>query len=164
MTDQIAKRRDFDLYFAVAVGGAIGALARYSVDLLLPTATDEWPLATFIINLTGAFVLGCILEAATNYASDPTASEFSRRFRPFLITGVLGGYTTFSTFMVDAHGLVLSGRAPLALLYVFGSLVAGVILVMCGMATGRWMFHRDDAVTDGGHAQEEQIRLLEDEA
>ena len=158
------RPRDVDLFVAVAIGGVIGALARHGVDLLFPTETDEWPLATFIINLTGAFILGVVLEAAIAFAPDPAANPLARRMRPFLITGVLGGYTTFSTYMVEAHGLVTSDRAPLALLYVFGSLVAGVICVVLGMKVGRALFHRDDEPADLVAREDTDIRFLEDEA
>lgn len=155
---------DVDLFVAVAIGGVIGAFARHAVDLVFPTATDQWPTATFIINLTGAFILGMVLEAAVAFAPDPAASTFARRLRPFLVTGVLGGYTTFSTYMVEAHGLMISGRSPLALLYVFASLLAGVVLVMLGMAAGRALFGREDETTDEAAAEAEDLRLLEDEA
>ena len=124
MPDASTTRRDLDLFIAVAIGGVIGASARYGIDLLLPTATDQWPLATFLINLTGAFILGMVIEAATAFAPDPGASAFARRLRPFLVTGVLGGYTTFSSYMVETHQLMLAGRVPLAMLYLFGSLLA----------------------------------------
>ena len=57
--------------------------ARYGIDVLLPTATDQWPLATFLINLTGAFILGMVIEAATAFAPDPGAERLARRLRPF---------------------------------------------------------------------------------
>ncbi|MEI6622775.1 MAG: fluoride efflux transporter CrcB [Actinomycetes bacterium] len=123
---------DADLYLAVAVGGAIGAFGRHGLDLLILSARDGWPTATFVVNISGAFVLGIVLIIARRAVPDPTASTIARRFRPLIITGVLGGYTTFSTFMVEAHGLVVSDRTPTALLYVFGSLVAGVTAVALG--------------------------------
>ncbi|MEI8084347.1 MAG: fluoride efflux transporter CrcB [Actinomycetes bacterium] len=123
---------DADLYLAVAIGGAIGAFGRHGLDLMIPSARDGWPTATFVVNISGAFVLGIVLVIARRALPDPTSSTVARRFRPLLITGVLGGYTTFSTFMVEAHGLVATDRSPLALLYVFGSLVAGVVAVAIG--------------------------------
>lgn len=164
MSETRNSPRDIDLFVAVAIGGVIGALARHAVDLVFPTATDQWPTATFIINLTGAFILGVVLEAAIVFAPDPGASTFARRLRPFLVTGVLGGYTTFSTYMVEAHGLMLSDRAPLALLYIFGSLVAGVILVILGMSVGRAIFGRKAETVDEAAAEESDLRVLEDEA
>ena len=164
MAEVDRKPRDLDLFVAAAIGGVIGALARHGVDLVFPPETEERPLATSVIHLTGAASLGIVLEAAITFAPDPAANSFARRLRPFLITGVLGGYTTFSTYMVEAHGLVTSDRAPLALLYVFGSLVAGVICVVLGMRLGRALFHRDDEPAELVAREDSDIRLLEDEA
>lgn len=162
MPDAIAPRRDLDLFVAVALGGALGASARHGIDLLFPTATNQWPLATFLINLTGAFILGIVIEGATAIAPDPGASIFARRLRPFLVTGVLGGYTTFSTYMVETHGLVISGRIPMALLYMFGSLLAGILLVVLGMALGRRIFTRELLPVESV-AEESEDTLTEDE-
>ena len=162
MPDASTTRRDLDLFIAVAIGGVIGASARYGIDLLLPTATDQWPLATFLINLTGAFILGMVIEAATAFAPDHGASAFARRLRPFLVTGVLGGYTTFSSYMVETHQLMLAGRVPLAMLYLFGSLLAGLLLVVLGMALGRRLFARELPKVESA-AEESEDTLTEDE-
>ena len=164
MTQAAKPRRDVDLFIAVAVGGVIGALARHWVDVVFPTPADAWPLATFIINLSGAFILGLVIEAATAYAPDPGASNVARRLRPFLVTGVLGGYTTFSTYMVDAHGLAVANRGALAALYLFGSMAAGVALVIFGMILGKAMFRGTRRSAEQAEADEEEIRLTEDEA
>lgn len=131
--DRSRSRSDFDLYVAVAIGGVIGAFSRHGLDLLIPVARDSWPTATFTVNISGAFILGVILVIAREAVPDPKSSSVARRFRPFLVTGVLGGYTTFSTFMVESHGLVATGHAPMALLYIFGSLVTGVLAVALGL-------------------------------
>ena len=103
-----------------------------------------------------------VIEAATAFAPDPGASAFARRLRPFLVTGVLGGYTTFSTYMVETHQLVLAGRTPLALLYLFGSLLAGVLLVVLGMAIGRRLFARELPKVESA-AEDIEDTLTEDE-
>lgn len=126
-------RSDLDLYAFVALGGVVGAFARHGLDLLIPTAHDGWPTATFIVNLSGAFLLGVIIVVARELAPDPESGNFDRRFRPFLVTGVLGGYTTFSTFMVEADGLARTGNWLTMVSYVLASLVAGVVLVGVGM-------------------------------
>lgn len=161
-----APTRDLDLFVAVAIGGVIGASARYFLGEIVPTPRDQWPLATFIINLTGAFILGLVIEFATAYAPDPGVGGFARRLRPFLVTGVLGGYTTFSTYMVEAHGLVLEARPLMAGAYVFGSLLLGVLLVVLGMTVGKALF-RGARIPHGrpDTAEEEaEIELTEDEA
>lgn len=164
MTRATKPRRDLDLFIAVASGGVIGALARHWVDLIFPTSSEAWPLATFIINLTGAFILGLVIEAATAFAPNPGASDVARRLRPFLVTGVLGGYTTFSTYMVDAHGLAVAGRGALAGLYIFGSMAGGVVLVILGMVIGKAIFAGARGAAGETEADEEEIRLTEDEA
>lgn len=125
---------DSDLYLAAAVGGALGASARYAMELLLPPVRDGWPTATFVVNMTGAFVLGVIIVLAARFAPDPESSVTTRRVRPFLVTGVLGGYTTFSTYMVEAHGLLDTGQPAKAAVYIFGSLLLGVLFVGIGRA------------------------------
>lgn len=131
-----APRKVFDLYVAVAVGGAIGAVCRNALEHLIPTATGGWPTATFIVNITGAFVLGVVLAIAVAKFPDPTANNVARRFRPFVITGVLGGYTTFSTYMMETHSLLSENEVVLAGTYLIGSVVAGVATCLAGLAVG----------------------------
>ena len=118
-------------YFAAALGGALGALARWALGEALPHSPGAWPWATVLVNLTGCLVLGVL-----------TAALFARLpahpwLRPFLGTGVLGGYTTFSTFSVDAVHLADAGRWPLAGGYVLLSVVGGVLAAAAGVALGR---------------------------
>lgn len=165
MPDAATPKRDVDLFVAVAIGGVIGASARWGLSEVIATPRDQWPLPTFIINLTGAFILGLVIEFATAYAPDPGASTFARRLRPFVVTGILGGYTTFSTYMVEAHGLVLEGRSAMAGLYIFGSMIAGVLCVVIGMGLGKALF-RGSRVPKGRPdtpAEEAEIEVTEDE-
>ncbi len=132
-----ARPRVWDLYAAAAVGGAIGATARYLIEVALPHAADSWPMATFVINISGALVLGVLLAVAEFALPDPSANARARLFRPFMITGVLGGYTTLSTYLVEADVLVRDGRVGLAAFYVFGSLFLGVLAVFLGLLAAR---------------------------
>jgi len=134
--------RDFDLYVAVAVGGVIGALLRHLVSDLVPATVGGWPWATFLVNLSGALVLGLIARLS-----------LSRRMRPFVITGVLGGYTTFSSYMVEAHGLVQVGKTGLALGYLFSSVIFGAAAVAVGLLVST---HAINLVTP-------EVREFEDE-
>lgn len=134
MPNSTSRWQDVDLYLAAAVGGALGASARYAMELLVPPARDGWPTATFVVNLTGAFVLGVVIVLVGRFAPDTESSMATRRVRPFLVTGVLGGYTTFSTYMVEAHGLLDTGKPVMAATYIFGSLLLGVLFVGLGMA------------------------------
>ncbi|GAA0296628.1 fluoride efflux transporter CrcB [Streptomyces polychromogenes] len=107
---------------AVAAGGALGATARYGVSLLWPAAAAGFPWATFWTNVVGCALIGVLMALI---------SEGGRRsphplLRPFAGTGVLGGFTTFSTYAVDFSRLLDAGRAGLALAYA-GLTVAGAL-------------------------------------
>jgi CrcB protein len=120
------------LYVLAGVGGALGALARWGVASALPSSTGSWPWATLLVNLTGCLLLGVLLGAV--FARFPAHSWL----RPLLGTGVLGGYTTYSTFAVDVVRLVDDGAAGLAAGYVVGSVAGGV----AAAATGLWLGRR----------------------
>ncbi|MDQ1403047.1 MAG: hypothetical protein QOG03_1363 [Actinomycetota bacterium] len=116
---------------AVALGGALGAPARYEVAKLVPTAVDAFPWATFWTNVGGAFALGLFLVVIIERFPP------SRYLRPFVAVGFLGAFTTFSTFAVETDLLVKDGHAPIALAYVVASLVAGLGAATAGMTVGR---------------------------
>ncbi len=103
----------------VAIGGALGSVLRYLTVL----AVDA-PLATFIVNLTGSFVMGVLFVLLANRA----------HLSPLLMTGVLGGFTTFSAFSLDTWKLWQSGQAPIAALYVAGSVTLSLLAVALGAA------------------------------
>jgi len=127
----VACSRTVRPYVVVAVGGALGALARYGVQLGLPHSPGAWPWATVAVNLTGCLLIGLLLAVLLARAPDHPW------LRPFLATGVLGGYTTFSTFSVDAVQLVEAGRWPLAVAYVLVSVLGGLAAVVLGLGVGR---------------------------
>ncbi len=155
---------DADLFAAAAVGGALGATVRYAMESLIPTARDGWPTATFIVNLTGAFILGVVIVLVGRFAPDPATGQVSRRIRPFLVTGVLGGYTTFSTYMVEAHGLLDTNQPVMVGIYVFGSLLLGVLLVGMGMAAANRVLRSPEAPMGARTSQGLQGRVdTEDE-
>ncbi|GAA1980124.1 fluoride efflux transporter FluC [Kitasatospora viridis] len=107
----------------VAAGGAIGACARYGMGLLWPTAHGAFPWTTLVINVVGCAVIGAFLVTVTEgFTAHPL-------LRPFFGTGVLGGFTTFSTYAVDAQKLVASGHPGTALAYLAGTLTAALLAV-----------------------------------
>jgi CrcB protein len=116
-----------DVLAVIAAGGAVGSLARWGLAQALPHPGDAFPWATFDANVTGCFALG-VLMVFVSEVWPP-----SRYVRPFLGVGVLGGYTTFSTYMLDTRALLLSGRGDLAGIYVVASLVAGLTAVWVGI-------------------------------
>lgn len=95
----------------VALGGALGASARYGASLLWPTADASFPWTTFAVNAVGCAVIGVFMVVIT----DVWAAH--RLVRPFFGTGVLGGFTTFSTYASDIERLVGEGRARTGLAY-----------------------------------------------
>jgi CrcB protein len=118
-------------YLLAALGGALGALARWSLSTALPSSPGGWPWATLLVNLAGCLLIGALL--AVLLARYP----HSRRLRPFLATGVLGGFTTYSTFAVDTVTLVDAGRPGVAIGYVLASVLGGVLAVVAGLLLGR---------------------------
>lgn len=125
-----ASRAEGMAVVAVAAGGALGALARYSAGLVLPPAPGTFPAATFLVNVSGCLLIGVLMVVITELRpAHPLV-------RPFLGTGVLGGFTTFSTYAVDAH-VLLAGRVGTALAYVAGTLVSAVAATWLGMRLTR---------------------------
>ena len=124
-------RRHADLLPVIAVGGALGSVARWGLAEALPHRESEVAWGTVIANVAGSFLLGLLMALVLDVWAD------RRYVRPFLGVGVLGGFTTFSTYELDARGLLASGRAGLALAYVAGSVVAGLLAVVAGVIAGR---------------------------
>jgi fluoride exporter len=125
------RRARPDVLGVVAFGGMLGASARYGVGQWLPTRPGGFPWATFWTNLSGSFLLGLLLVLLLE-RFPPT-----RLVRPFLATGLLGAFTTMSTYEVETALLVKNGHPLTALVYGGGSLVAGLALAYTGMLAGR---------------------------
>ena len=116
---------------AVAVGGALGALARFGIGLAVPYQPGTFPLATFAINVVGCLLIGAVIVLLTERtAAHPLA-------RPFLATGILGGFTTFSTFATDADELLRIGHIGTALGYLVGTPIAAVAATSAGIRLTR---------------------------
>jgi CrcB protein len=121
------------VFAAIALGGALGAPARYGVAQLVHSPVTGFPWATFWTNVSGSLALGVLLVCVIE-KYPPT-----RYVRPFAATGFLGAYTTFSTFAVDGDLLVRAGHAPVAVVYWVVSVVAGVAAAFTGIVcTRRW--------------------------
>ena len=118
-------------YLLAALGGALGALARWAAAEALPTAPGGWPWATLLVNLTGCFLLGVLVAVLAARPPEPAW------VRPFLAVGVLGGYTTYSAFAVEVVELVDDGAVAPAAGYVVLSVVGGVTAVAVGALAGR---------------------------
>lgn len=125
--------RESLVLLAVAVGGAAGTLTRYEVALAIPAASDGFPWSTLLINLSGAAFLGVLLTLLTE-RRPPTPY-----LRPLLGTGFAGGYTTWSTFMVDTDLLVHHHHPVVAVAYGVITVVGGLGLLVGAVATTRRM-------------------------
>lgn len=118
--------------FLVAAGGALGSVLRYLVGLwTLRSFGPSFPWGTFTVNVTGSFLIGVLAEVI--------ARKFgaSAEMRVFLITGILGGYTTFSAFSLDAITLLERGEPVTALIYVASSVLLSALAVFAGLALMR---------------------------
>lgn len=121
----------WDVVAAVAAGGAAGSAARWGLGEALPTASGEFPWATFLANVSGALALGLLMVLVLDLWPP------SRYLRPFLATGVLGGFTTFSAYMLETRNLLDDGHAGIAAAYVVATLLVGLAAMWAGIATGR---------------------------
>lgn len=122
----------FTLMLAVGAGGGVGALARFGGTLLIrSTAGLPWWVATMTVNLVGCYLIGLAwawLEAA----------DHPGWYRPLIVTGLLGGFTTFSTFSLEAIELIDGKRWFALFLCVGGSVLLGLLAVRLGLATRLW--------------------------
>jgi CrcB protein len=120
-----------DVLAVISAGGALGSLGRWGVGELLPWSGTTFPWATFVVNVSGALALGVLMVFVLEVWRP------HRYVRPFVGIGVLGGWTTFSTYALEARDLLAAGRAATALAYVGGSLLAGLVAVWLGILVAR---------------------------
>lgn len=125
------RRGQAPIIAVVAVGGAIGATARYGASLLWPTAPGAFPWTTLAVNTVGCAVIGLF----TVLISDVWAAH--RLVRPFFGTGVLGGFTTFSTYAVDTQHLLDAGYARTALAHLAVTVTAALAAVWAAATVTR---------------------------
>jgi CrcB protein len=116
---------------AVSAGGVLGALARYGIGHAWPTPVGGFPLATFVINVTGCLLIGVLMVIVTDLLPR------QRFVRPFLGVGVLGGYTTFSTYAVEIRNLIVAGAPGTATVYLLLTLAGACTAVFAGMTAAR---------------------------
>lgn len=114
----------------VAIGGALGASSRYLTGLLMIRLLGKgFPWGTLTVNFVGSFVMGVIVVVL--------AHENGNRFAPLLMTGFLGGFTTYSAFSLDAITIYERGDVALALIYVFGTLALALGGIVLGLMAAR---------------------------
>ena len=116
---------------AVAAGGALGALARWVLESAWPAPPGGFPATTFAINVGGCLFMGVLVVLVTEvHESHPVV-------RPFLGVGVLGGFTTFSSYAVEAQQLVGGAHLGVAALYLALTVVAALVAVVLGLMVTR---------------------------
>ena len=118
-------------YLWVALGGAIGAVFRFAVSGFFIGRFGSGVLGTVFANVTGAFLIGFVLTVTSERIS------ISPDLRRLLVVGVLGGYTTFSTWMYETHLFVEKGDLERAVLNIAGSVLLGLVAVWLGVIAGR---------------------------
>jgi len=116
---------------AAALGGALGATARYAIAQAIPASTGHFPWATFATNMSASLVLGFSLILLLE-RFPPT-----RYLRPFLTTGIIGAYSTMSTYLVETALLLEHGHVATGLVYGIGSVLLGLFLSYVGIAAAR---------------------------
>ncbi len=131
----------YTTFLAVGLGGAFGAMLRYAIslwavqrfDALMPTATYIGRfMGTLIANAIGALLIGVLFVVITE------KGIIAESWRPLLVVGFLGALTTFSTFSLEAVGLLQQGEWPTAMVYILASVIICMLLTWAGIELARW--------------------------
>lgn len=128
--------RPFFAFLAVGIGGALGSMLRYALaTTMVERIGPGFPWHTAAINVIGSFLIGIIaVYSQSSIGWSPYVSAF-------VMVGVLGGFTTFSTFSYDTVTLLSDGVPVVALAYSFGTVIFGVLAAIVGMALARIALH-----------------------
>ncbi len=122
-------------FFLIAVGGAIGALSRYAISgATYRQLGGAFPWGTLSVNLIGAFVIGLLWGFSEN-------GDISSDLRSFLFIGILGSFTTFSTYSLETMNLFRDGETGLALLNILMGNLLGIALALVGFITSRYLIN-----------------------
>ncbi len=115
----------------IALGGMLGAAARHGLELAWPAGTGALPWATLLTNVSGCLLIGMLMVHVVE------GGRAHPLLRPFVGVGVLGGYTTFSTYTVQTRDLLAGGHEIVALSYLLGTLAAAILAVVLGVVAAR---------------------------
>jgi CrcB protein len=121
-------QRRWPVLVVVAVGGVVGAEGRFGLQSVFPHPAGGFAWATFAINLAGSLLLGALMVLVSEVWPE------RRLLRPFVGTGVLGGFTTFSSYTVEVQQAVADGHPATAAAYLGGTLIFGLLAVWAGVA------------------------------
>jgi fluoride exporter len=132
---QTLRHTRWDVLSVVALGGVIGASARFGIEVAWPTPAGGFPWATFLINASGCALIGVLMVV--------TEAKFTNRLvRPLLGTGVLGGFTTFSTYAVEVTRLTGASAFRVAVIYFIATPAVALLAVVLGTAATRRVIRR----------------------
>lgn len=141
----------------VALGGALGSAGRYAVETVLPFAPTAsvtgvsvtgFPWATLLVNVSGALLMGVLVAWLTAHPSAPAWA------RPFAAVGLLGGWTTYSTFAAETEELWSAGAPGASTAYVLASVGSGLLAVVAGALAGQRIWPADRAEIDAEEVTE----------
>ena len=124
--------RNLIFVLLAALGGVLGASLRAGLLTVIPSPDRGFPWVIFLINMVGSFILGILIQGLTQGELD---ERKSKQIRLFFGTGILGGFTTYSTFVLQIHDQIASDQVVLALSYLLLSLVLGVFCAAAGVLT-----------------------------
>ena len=122
-------------WLLVALGGAVGASLRYGAGVLLFKPSSGFPWTTWWVNLCGCLLAGIFFAYSQKFP------VLQNEARLFLMVGILGGFTTFSSFGLETFQLLKHGQIVLALGYVISSVIAGVMVLALGFYLFQWLLH-----------------------
>jgi fluoride exporter len=127
----VTQSRPWPVLAAIGAGGALGSLARFGVEQVIPTVPGGFPWSTFVVNIAGCLLIGSLMVLVTEVRTR------QRLLRPFLGVGVLGGFTTFSFHVLEAHGLFEARQVATAMAYLSATPVVAVLAAYAGMTATR---------------------------
>jgi len=119
-------------YLLVGIGGAIGAMARFAAGSAIGSLPNGFPLATALINVAGSLAMGVLIGVLAK-----TTPQYQNEIRLFVAVGIFGGFTTFSSFSLDAITLIERGDFLLAALYIVGSVLLSLAALSVGLTATR---------------------------
>ena len=112
-------------FILVAIGGALGSVFRYSIGILFSSfSLTTFPWGTLFVNITGSFIMGIVFFISKDFLSE--------EFKLFLSVGLLGGYTTFSTFSLDVINMLFNKDYLLSILYILVSVFLSIFFLLAG--------------------------------
>lgn len=142
MTSPHPPHRDLRLVVVVGLGGAVGTGARYLTSTVV-VPREGWPVATFLVNVLGAFLLGLLLEVLARRGGG-AESVSAQRLRLGLGTGLLGGFTTYSSVAIELERMLAADAVAVAASYAVATLLCGVLAALLGVGIGARR-HRHDS-------------------